>query len=245
MRIAVVSDVHGSLHALESIIDDLRHTSPDRVFHGGDLVVNGPRPDEVVTAIRALAWPGVVGNTDEMLWSLDRLEEQLAAMPKLEPLLRVMYEHTAPAALQRLSDENLRWLRSLPEQVTQEDLTVLHARPDDLWRAPSPGASDDELRATYTSLGTGVVVYGHIHRPFVRRMEGLAVANSGSSGLAWDGDRRASYLVIDDDDIEIRRVHYPVERDVNDLLAESFPYARWLAEMRDRASYVTPDPSLR
>ena len=58
MRIAVLSDVHGNLRALEAVTDDLRRQAPDLVVHGGDLALNGPRPAEVVDRIRELGWPG-------------------------------------------------------------------------------------------------------------------------------------------------------------------------------------------
>ena len=58
MRIAVLSDVHGNLRALEAVTDDLRRQAPDLVVHGGELVLNGPRPAEVVDRIRELGGPG-------------------------------------------------------------------------------------------------------------------------------------------------------------------------------------------
>jgi predicted phosphodiesterase len=245
LRIAVVSDVHGSSHALEAVVDDLRRQSVDVVLHGGDLVVNGPSPDDVATTIRELGWRGVLGNTDEMLWTLNELTGRLARMPRLEPLLRVLHEHMAPAALERLSDVNLRWLRALPGQIVEEGVTLLHASPGDLWRAPREDADDETLQTTSGAMPADVVVYGHIHRPFVRQLPSVVVANSGSVGLTWDGDPRASYLVVDGRTVEVRRVEYAVERDVSDLLSSGLPYARWLAEMRRRAAYLPPDPSLR
>jgi putative phosphoesterase len=245
LRVAVVSDVHGSAHALEAVIDDLSRQSADVVLHGGDLVLNGPSPDDVATTIRELGWHGVLGNTDEMLWTLNELTVRLARMPRLEPLLRVLHEHMAPAALERLSDVNLRWLRALPEQIVEDGVTLLHASPGDLWQAPREDADDETLQTTYGAMPADVVVYGHIHRPFVRELPSVVVANSGSVGLTWDGDPRASYLVVDGGTVEVRRVEYAVERDVGDLLSSGLPYARWLAEMRRRAAYLPPDPSLR
>ena len=241
MRVAVLSDIHGSLQALEAVIADIHRSSPDAVFHGGDLVVNGPRPDEVATRLRELGWPGVLGNTDEMLWTLNALPDQVTRMPRLEALLRVLYEHTAPAALERLSDDNLSWLKSLPRQLSHDGLVLLHASPNNLWQAPPPDVNDDQLIATYEPLGGAVVVYGHIHRPFVRTLTGMIVANSGSVGLTWDGDPRASYLLIDETDVRICRVEYPIEDEVQDLLASRFPYARWLGEMRRLGNYLPPD----
>ena len=66
---AVVTDVHRNLTALEAIIADLRLRAVDCVVHGnGDLALVGPRPADVIDRIQELGWPGVVGNTDELLW---------------------------------------------------------------------------------------------------------------------------------------------------------------------------------
>ena len=68
MRIAILSDVHGNLTALEAVVADVLQRAPDRVLHGGDLVLLGAQPAQVVDRIRELGWPGVLGNTDELLW---------------------------------------------------------------------------------------------------------------------------------------------------------------------------------
>ncbi len=68
MRIAIISDVHGNLTALESVMADLRQQKPDIIFHGGDLATAGCNPAEVIDLIADAGWPGVLGNTDEMLW---------------------------------------------------------------------------------------------------------------------------------------------------------------------------------
>src|SRR5260370_8865523 len=93
MRIAIVSDIHGNLPAFEAVLADLRQTAPDLIFHGGDLAHAGASPAEIVDRIRDLAWPGVLGNTDEILFAPESLEEFAQQGPKLAPLvppLRVM-----------------------------------------------------------------------------------------------------------------------------------------------------------
>ena len=72
MRVAVVSDIHGNLTALDAVIADLKEVSPDLIVHGGDLFGGGARQAEVVDHIRGLNWPGVCGNADEILWNPDR-----------------------------------------------------------------------------------------------------------------------------------------------------------------------------
>jgi predicted phosphodiesterase len=72
MRIAIVSDIHGNLTALEAVVADINRAMPDFVLHGGDLVAGGSQPAEVIDLISQLGWSGVIGNTDEMLWTLAR-----------------------------------------------------------------------------------------------------------------------------------------------------------------------------
>lgn len=83
------------------------------------------------------------------------------------------------------------------------------------------------MESTYAELEHQIVVYGHIHLPFVRPVSNLTVANSGSVGLPFDGDPRASYLLITESIAAVRRVEYNVEREVRALLASGLPHAEW------------------
>ena len=237
-RVAVVSDVHGSLAALEAVVADVARRAPDAVVCGGDVALMGGQPAEVVRRIRELGWPTVVGNTDELLWTPGERERQIERAPKLRPLLDRIFGMYAPATLERLDVEDLDWLRGRPAEERVGDVVVLHAAPGDLWRAPMPETSDDELRAAYGHLSAGTVVYGHIHRPFVRDLGGVMVANSGSTGLPWDGDARASYVLVEERGVEIVRVVYDVERDVAELHATGHPDAARLGEMRRRGRFL-------
>src|ERR1700749_2062570 len=75
MRIAIVSDIHGNRTAFEAVLADLRQTAPDLIFHGGDLADGGSSPVEIIDRIRDLSWPGISGNTDEMLFRPASLTE--------------------------------------------------------------------------------------------------------------------------------------------------------------------------
>ena len=240
MRVAVVSDVHGNRRAFEAVLADLRQVAPDLVVHGGDLAYGGVHPAEVIDQIRALGWPGVRGNTDEMLWSPESLSEFAAKTPQLGPHLGRIHD-LIPPTLASIGAERLRWLEGFPERYVGEGVSLVHASPGDLWRAPMPEASDEELRNTYAPLVSAIVVYGHIHRPYVRRVGDMTVANAGSVSQSYDGDRRASYLVIEGERVTIRRVEYDVESEAKELLHSGLPHAEWMAKILRAGQYVPPE----
>jgi predicted phosphodiesterase len=243
MRLAIVSDIHGNLTALEAVAADIARRGVDRVVHGGDVALIGARPAEVIDRVLELGWPGVVGNTDELLWRPAELAVQLRSAPKLEPLLRMLFETYAPATLERIGDERLALLRGLPASRSIGETGLLHASPGDLWRAVMPDADDEELGATYGGVGREVVVYGHIHRPFVRHIGELTVANAGSVGLPFDGDSRASYLVVEDRGAETMRVEYAIDREVAALRQSGYPDADRIAEMLRGGRFLPVRPS--
>ena len=179
MRVAVVSDIHGNRRALQAVLADLKRVAPDLIVHGGDLAFGGTHPAEVIDEVRALGWPGVLGNTEEILWKQARLTEMAAAHPKLAALLGRLGEMIAPMR-ERVGDERLRWLQTLPAVHAGEGFAVVHASPRDLWRAPMANAADEEIRSMYSDLGAPIVIYGHIHVSYVRPLSGITVANAGS-----------------------------------------------------------------
>jgi putative phosphoesterase len=240
MAYAIVSDIHGNLTALEAVIADCTRRGISEVVHAGDLALIGCRPAQVIDRVRGLGWPGVVGNTDELLWRREEHARQLRVAPRLGALLELLFDHYAPATAELLGRERVQWLRSLPAEYRRGDFLVLHAAPGNLWRTPLPDADDRTLRATYGDLGAALVFYGHIHRPFVRSVGGVTVANAGSAGMPWDGDPRASYLSVTDEGVEIVRVEYDVEREVETLLASDYPDAPRVAAMLREGRFVTP-----
>jgi putative phosphoesterase len=240
LRIAIVSDIHGNLTAFEAVLADLREVSPDLVLHGGDLADGGSRPAEIVDCIRALGWDGVVGNTDELLFDPESVTEFASQSPeKLRPLFAAIEERAA-ATREQLGEERLDWLRTLPRSQLLDEVALVHASPESLWRAPAPEANDAELEPAYAQLDRPIAVYGHIHRSYIRRFAGLIVANSGSVSLSNDGDCRAAYLLIDETGPSIRRVAYDVEAEVKALKDCGVPHADWIAEMLRTARVAMP-----
>ena len=245
MRIAIIADIHGNLTALDAVLADLRQQKPDVIYHGGDLAFGGCNPAEVIDCIVQESWKGVLGNTDEMLWDTSAQPALEASAPKLKPLFKVLFDLSGPATRQMIGASRLEWLRALPpdlrfEELRHESLALVHASPGNLWRAPMDTADDAELDNTYKQLNAAVVVYCHIHRPFIRKIGNMTVCNTGSVGSPYDGDPRDSYLLIDNGQPETRRVEYDVEKEVGRLLSSDYPQKEWIAEMRRKGTYLPP-----
>jgi predicted phosphodiesterase len=219
MRVAVVSDVHGNIAALEAVLADLQARGPfDRILYGGDAAFGGPRPREAVERLMEAAYPAVIGNTDEMV----------AASPDGAVGAVSAWART------RLTPEQVEWLRALPRQQRVEPpggppLVLVHATPwstTDMIEPSSPAAT---VARAFEQAGTKTLVYGHIHRAYIREAAGGLIVNAGSVGFPFDGDPRPAWAVLTFErgawGAEIIRTEYDREAAARDLLASDHPEA--------------------
>jgi predicted phosphodiesterase len=238
VRIAILSDVHGNLTAFEAVCADLREAAPDLVLHGGDLADSGSSPIAIIDRIRDLRWPGVYGNTDEMLFRPAALES-FAAISQAPKSVWQTVRAIAHATRETLGNERLAWLAQLPPTAietgsTGSGVALVHATPESCWQVPAAESSDDEVKGVYGVLNQPIVVHGHTHIPSIRTLDGAGprfLINTGSVGLPYDGDRRASYLLIEDGMPAIRRVAYDLERELKALAQCGLPGADWTARI--------------
>jgi hypothetical protein len=170
-----------------------------------------------------------------MLFRPESLTEFASRLPQLQSMWDAITEMAA-ADREALGEERLAWLSSLPRVQIHGSMALVHASPDDLWRAPAPEASDAELESVYSPLGQPIAIYAHIHRSYIRNASELTVANTGSVSLSYDGDRRAAYLLLDGPNPSIRRVEYDVERELRALAACGLPHSDWVAKILESAS---------
>jgi predicted phosphodiesterase len=219
MRVAVISDIHGNLHALESVIAALARESPDAVWSLGDVVGYGPRPNRCCALVEERAGISLAGNHDlGVLGSVD--------LDEFSP------DAAASALWTRdvLSPQARAYLEGLEPLGRAEGAELFHASPrDPVWDYVLTGeAALDALELTLEPL----VLVGHSHLPLavllagrvlsgghapdgteVDLAEGRWLLNPGSVGQPRDGDARAAYLLLDLDagSASFRRVDYDVE----------------------------------
>ena len=214
MRIAVFRDIHSNVTALEAVLDDLKQQRVESSYCLGDLVGYAPFPNEVVDRIRGDGTPTIMGNYDDGV-GFDRDECGCAYRDPEE---------------QRLGDLSLQWtkrkvtpdrkafLRSLQPEIRFEAdgkrVRLVHGSPrrmNEYLFEDRPLSSFQRLAATSEA---DVLVFGHTHKPYIKRVDSVLFVNAGSVGKPKDGDPRACYVVIDtagEVSVEFRRMPYDVE----------------------------------
>jgi predicted phosphodiesterase len=210
VRIAVVSDIHGNLMALDAVMTDLESQHVDDVWCGGDVAWGGPWATECIARVREAGWTTVKGNTD--VWVTGDPQ------PFTDDESRAMIEKFAAA--HAVSPDDARWLLNLPlGHSPRGSLLLVHGTPQSPFEAPEPGAPAASF-APYEN-SANIVVYAHVHRAFVRRLaDGTIVCNTGSVGLPLDGET-ACYLLIDHNGTDYTFRHRRVAFDRRAVLAQS------------------------
>ncbi len=206
MRIAVISDVHSNLVALDAVLAGAG--SVDAVWHLGDVVGYGPEPDAVVDRLAAAGAIGVRGNHDAAAVGGTEIEW-------FNPDARSAMEWTR----QVISERTRAWLTDLPERREMAGFTLVHGSGrDPIWEYVTSPA---EAQASLAAMGTTHGLNGHTHFPAafvvvddrvgrlgpergradatIKLAGGRLLLNPGSVGQPRDGDPRASYMVVDTD----------------------------------------------
>jgi len=231
MKIAVTSDIHGNVLALEAVLADLeRQGGADHIVVTGDIVAYGPTPNEVFAILRELPHAHFLrGNTDRYL--LEKAYPTSGGDEWKDKLL-LSFRWTA----EHMEAEVLHFLETLPLSLTIREgdwrLLAVHASPRSDEEGLTTTTSDDEFGRMGIDPAVDLLVCGHTHVPLDRIIKGVRVVNVGSVGLPFDGIPRACYALISvtpgevvAPEVVLRRVTYDVEKVVEQFYAANHPAA--------------------
>jgi len=229
-RIAVLSDVHGNVVALEAVRKAIKKEKPDAILIAGDLVLNGPEPAAAIDALKAMEADGaliVQGNTDVAVADADFA----AAFPWYADGIPDALRYAAEWTHDALGEERLDWLRRLPAErrIRLEETLVLvtHASP-----GSQTAGFDLDLDASVTlerlsRTDARIICCGHTHMPDIRDFGWKQVVNDGSAGYVFDGDPTASWALVTLDGetvtAEIRRTEFDALAVANAISARGLP----------------------
>ncbi len=224
MRVAIFSDVHGNLTALEAVLEQIGSRAVDETVFAGDLCLVGPRPAECLRRVQEARILSIYGNTDD--WVLGRQ----APPEKLSDL--------AQWTAAQLSESEQDWLDGLafsqrfsPTGLAKDDLLVVHANPVDVNQLIFPPESeqmarygrvrqtDEELTSQLSGCDAAVLAFGHLHIPSERSWQQLRLFNISSVSMPGDGDPRAKYGIFTWEGVAWSFERYAVDYDVRRELA--------------------------
>ena len=237
MRVAVLSDIHSNLAALDAVLEDLaQQPAVDQTWVCGDIVGYGPQPNEVIARLREIEATPVMGNHDG------------AAIGTVDV---TWFNDAAAAAILWTSGEldsaSRTFLSELPERRSDGPMTAVHGSPrDPIWEyIVSAEVAGEQLLA----FATPICLFGHTHIPAVFASEngamrevpvlagramalpaGRLMLNPGSVGQPRDRNPDSSYLIADLEagTVEFRRVPYDIARTQALMRERRLP--AWLAE---------------
>jgi predicted phosphodiesterase len=232
MKIALLADIHGNAHALETVLEDVRKRGADKILVLGDIVFKGPLPEKCVQIVRDLDTVVLQGNIDELVGQ-NMIQDGFAKSEEHAAALRKEMDWNR----ERLSASDLDYLAGLPMEHKEElsahlSLRCVHAAPGSLLDFVLPTDGEDKLLPMFEggAARKQIVGYAHIHQPYVRFFQGKTIFNTGSVGLSFDGDPRASYVLLetdgDDYAVSIRRVRYDIEAAVQAFSGSGHPFAQ-------------------
>jgi predicted phosphodiesterase len=224
-RIAMFSDIHGNLPALDAVLADVGATGIAERYCLGDLVGYGPDPVGVIDRMRASGIPAIIGNYDEGIahrrgacgcyYATDQARSDGAAS----------YAFTEPL----VDDERAAWLAALPSEIRfgHGGLRVLlaHGSPRKINEYLLLDRTDAQLVRLAEQAGADVVCVGHVHVPYHRVLAGthantIHYVSSGSVGKPKDGDWRACWAeLLLGDAGEVESVFHRVEYDIDAVAA--------------------------
>jgi protein phosphatase len=239
-RIAVISDIHGNLPALEAVLGDINEREIADIICLGDLIGKGPHSPEAVDRIRSVCRIVVRGNWDDFISNPTK-------------------DETLQWHQQRLGSERLRYLRSLPLSVDMRLsgrlVRLYHASAQSVYHRVQPWHSLEERLAMFANTeftgGMGaaepdVVGYGDVHNAFLQHLSGRVLFNVGSVGNPLD-ITQAAYAIIEGEpesetqrpfSVQLVRVPYDIELAISQAEALAMPsfeaYAKELRTARYR-----------
>jgi putative phosphoesterase len=238
MKLAFISDIHGNAVALEHVLNDLKEKNVDKIFVLGDICFRGPEPRRSLDLVRSLNTDVIKGNADE--WIVRGIKEGEVPSNAIEIMNREREWATS-----QLDEESVEYLRQLPSEVNVEYGKVkihgFHATPSSLFDIVQPNEEDEMMEEKLmANAEADIYIYAHIHKPFIRYINGKCIINTGSVGLPFDGLPRSSYVLIDIQEEAVQtaiiRTDYNLQHVISRFKESNYPNKELMVKVLENAS---------
>lgn len=216
MILLLLSDIHGNFPALSSVYSRENPEQYDHVINCGDSTVYATFPNETLRWLRQHRVISILGNTD--LKVLKLLSGKNFKKPK-KAEKRIMYTWTA----ENLEEKEAAYLRSLSRSfeftAAGKKIGVFHGSPESVNEHLFAHTPNSRFRELTKKTGCDIILCGHSHTPFHKKVAGVHFINPGSVGRMFDGDPRASYAVLEIGEDQVRVRHFRTGYDIGRTVA--------------------------
>ncbi|WP_020596452.1 metallophosphoesterase family protein [Spirosoma panaciterrae] len=247
VQIAIISDIHANLPALQEVIKDIEARQIEQIYCLGDLVDFAPWPNEVIQFFRNTRIPCLLGNHDERI-AFDQAIYPLAHHDAAETRNRIQ---AITYSKRTITVENKRWLSQLPYQlelILQVEgrihrLLLVHASPNRNDEYIYESHPEADLLSRLAGRKVDVLLMGHTHVSYIKKSSMLLI-NCGSVGRSKEADRKASYCLLTLTgaaiSAEIIKVSYPIEAVALAIYQSDIPnfYADFLLKRSSEAPSI-------
>jgi putative phosphoesterase len=241
MRLAIISDIHANLPALEAVLADAASGQFDRLYCLGDLVGYAPFPNEVTERIRIERIPTIMGNYDDGVG----FERDDCGCAYREADEKRRGDQSLAWTKAHVTADNKAFLRTLAPEIRFEAdgrrVLLVHGSPrkiNEYLFEDRPVSSFQRLAA---SSNADIIVYGHTHKPYTKLVDDVWFVNVGSVGKPKDGDWRACYAILDTltRAAEFVRVEYDLPRVTSAIRASELP-TEFATDLETAGAVQTP-----
>jgi putative phosphoesterase len=228
-RVAVITDIHGNLPALQATLSRIDELAIEAVYCGGDLVGYGPHPNEVCALIQERAIPTIYGNYDHAI----ARDEHDCGCAYVTPHDRELGQRSIEWTLLHTDPRAKDFMRDLPFDLRiacgNQRVRLVHGSP----RKVNEYLFEDKPPKTFERIAAladcDVLVFGHTHKPWIHSYGDVLFVNCGSVGKPKDGDPRASFALLEADaeghvSASIERVRYDAEATAHQVAASGLPH---------------------
>ncbi|SCJ44645.1 phosphodiesterase [uncultured Clostridium sp.] len=195
MRIAVISDIHSNVYALNEVLVDIEKRNVDMVVCTGDLVGYATRPNEVIETLRKNKVFTIMGNYDEAIGNFKIICGCDYTDPKDAEKASLSMHFTS----QETTDENKAYLRNLPKEaiISFNNKTIRFVHGSTRLINEYLKENSKEADEVMSELGEDILVCGHTHIPYAKYYGKKLLVNAGSVGKPKTGSTNANYVIID------------------------------------------------
>lgn len=216
MKVAVISDIHGNMQALNAVLEDIKLEKCEKIFCLGDLAMAGPQPVEAIRLIKDLSQDGyleaIQGNTDELIanYPSEATEKAKASFPIMGNAL--------DNDVKIIPSELIEYLKNLPAQKEFEiegvKILLVHGSPRRNDENISPDLSIEQVEEMLVGIDADVIFCGHTHIPCgYQTTKKQSVVNDGSVGRPFTPSPQACYVVAEFSNGEFTVMHKFVNYD--------------------------------